>query len=33
MLSQSKTYRNYPEEFLVITKGKVLGVPFDVFLR
>jgi ribose transport system permease protein len=32
MISQSKTYRNYPEEFLFITKGNVLGIPFDVFL-
>ena len=32
MISQAKTYRNYPEEFLIITKGKVLGVPFDVVL-
>jgi ribose transport system permease protein len=32
MISQSKTYRNYPEEFLFITKGNILGIPFDVFL-
>lgn len=32
MLSQSKTYRNYPEEFLVLTKGQVLGAPLDVIL-
>jgi len=32
MVSQAKTYRNYPEEFLFFTKGKVLGLPFDVFL-
>lgn len=32
MISQSKTYRNYPEEFLFIAKGKALGIPFDVFL-
>jgi len=32
MISQAKTYRNYPEEFLFFTKGKVLGMPFDVFL-
>lgn len=32
MISQSKTYRNYPEEFLFIAKGSVLGIPFDVFL-
>ncbi len=32
MISESKTYRNYPEEFLLFTKGNVLGIPFDVFL-
>jgi ribose transport system permease protein len=32
MISQAKTYRNYPEQFLFITKTKVLGMPFDVFL-
>ena len=32
MISQSKTYRNYPDEFLALTNGKVLGMPFDVFL-
>jgi ribose transport system permease protein len=32
MVSQAKTYRNYPEQFLQITKARVLGMPFDVFL-
>ena len=32
IISQSKTYRNYPEEFLFFTKGEVLGMPFDIFL-
>jgi len=32
LITQSKTFRNYPEEFLFIAKGKVLGMPFDVFL-
>jgi len=32
MVSQAKTYRNYPEEFLFFTKGKVLGLPFDMLL-
>jgi ribose transport system permease protein len=32
MVSQSKTYRNYPDQFLVLTKGQVLGVPLDVVL-
>jgi ribose transport system permease protein len=32
LVSQAQTYRNYPDEFLFLTKGNVLGVPFDVFL-
>jgi ribose transport system permease protein len=32
MVSQSKTFRGYPEGFLFITKSKVLGLPFDIFL-
>jgi len=32
LISQARTFRNYPEEFLFITKGKVIGIPFDVFL-
>jgi ribose transport system permease protein len=32
MISQSKTFRSYPEEFLLVTRAKVLGLPFDVFL-
>lgn len=32
MISQAKTYRNYPEGFLFLTRDKVLGMPFDVFL-
>jgi len=32
MISQSKTFRNYPETFLFITKGKVFGLSFDIFL-
>jgi ribose transport system permease protein len=32
LVSQAQTYRNYPEEFLFLTKGIVLGIPFDVFL-
>ncbi len=32
IISQSQTFRSYPEEFLFIAKGKVLGVPFDVIL-
>lgn len=32
LISKAQTYRNYPDSFLWITKGKVLGMPFDVFL-
>lgn len=32
MISQSKTYRNYPDQFLVITNAKLLGIPVDVWL-
>jgi ribose/xylose/arabinose/galactoside ABC-type transport system permease subunit len=32
LISQAKTYRNYPAEFLFIVNGRVLGLPFDVFL-
>jgi len=32
MISQAQTFRMYPEEFLILTKGSVLGMPFDVFL-
>jgi ribose transport system permease protein len=32
IISQAKTYRGYPEAFLAITRQKILGMPFDVFL-
>ncbi len=32
IISQAKTYRSYPEEFLFIAKEKLLGMPFDVWL-
>jgi ribose transport system permease protein len=32
IISQAKTYRGYPDQFLFLTKGKLLGMPFDVFL-
>lgn len=32
IISRAQTYRQYPEEFLFITKGKLLGVPFDILL-
>jgi ribose transport system permease protein len=32
LISQAQTFRNYPAEFLLLTQGKVLGIPFDVIL-
>ena len=32
LISKAQTYRNYPDAFLFLTKSKVLGIPFDVFL-
>jgi ribose transport system permease protein len=32
LISKAQTFRNYPDTFLWITKGKVLGMPFDVLL-
>jgi ribose transport system permease protein len=32
IISQAKTYRSYPDQFLFIARGKVLGMPFDVLL-
>jgi ribose transport system permease protein len=32
IVSQAKTYRSYPDAFLQITKGRLLGIPFDVAL-
>jgi ribose transport system permease protein len=32
IISQAKTYRSYPDQFLFIAKGKMLGMPFDVLL-
>lgn len=32
IISQAKTYRSYPDQFLFIAKGKILGMPFDVLL-
>jgi ribose/xylose/arabinose/galactoside ABC-type transport system permease subunit len=28
----AQTFRDYPQDFLVLTKGKVLGIPFDILL-
>lgn len=32
LITKANTFRAYPEEFLFITKGNVLGMPFDVLL-
>ncbi len=32
IISQANTFRDYPEEFLWLSRGKVLGVPVDVIL-
>jgi ribose transport system permease protein len=32
IVSQAKTFRGYPDAFLFITKGKIIGIPFDVVL-
>ena len=32
IISRAQTYRQYPDQFLFIAKGKALGMPFDVLL-
>jgi len=32
LVSKANTFRSYPPEFLFLTRGKVLGVPFDILL-
>lgn len=32
IISQANTFRDYPEEFLWLSRGRVLGVPVDVIL-
>ena len=32
IISHAQTYRQYPDEFLFIAKGKLLGMPFDLLL-
>jgi len=32
LISKANTFRDYPAEFLYLTRGKVLGMPLDVFL-
>jgi ribose transport system permease protein len=32
IISKANSFRGYPEQFLFLTKGKVLGIPFDILL-
>ena len=32
LISKANTFRGYPDEFLFLTKYRILGIPFDVFL-
>jgi len=32
IISKANTFRGYPEEFLFLTREKVLGIPFDILL-
>lgn len=32
IISRAQTYRQYPDQFLFLAKGMVLGIPFDVIL-
>jgi ribose transport system permease protein len=32
LISKANTFRGYPDEFLYLTRGKVLGIPVDVLL-
>jgi ribose/xylose/arabinose/galactoside ABC-type transport system permease subunit len=32
LISKANTFRAYPNEFLFLTRGDILGIPFDVFL-
>ncbi len=32
MISKANTFRGYPEEFLILSRGKLLGIPLDVIL-
>ncbi len=32
LISQARTFRDYPAEFLVLTRGSLLGIPLDVLL-
>ena len=32
LVSKANTFRSYPDEFLLLTKGQIFGIPFDVLL-
>ena len=32
LISQSNSYRRYPDEFLILTRAKVLGIPLDILI-
>lgn len=32
LISRANTFRDYPDEFLYLTRGKLLGIPVDVLL-
>jgi ribose/xylose/arabinose/galactoside ABC-type transport system permease subunit len=32
LISKANTFRSYPDEFLFLTRGKLLGIPVDVLL-
>lgn len=32
MISKANTFRSYPQDFLSLTRGEILGMPSDVFL-
>lgn len=32
LVSKANTFRSYPDEFLFLTRGRLLGIPFDVLL-
>jgi ribose transport system permease protein len=32
IISKANTFRGYPDEFLILTSGKLFGIPFDVLL-
>jgi ribose transport system permease protein len=32
LISRANVYRDFPEEFLLLTRAKVLGIPFDILL-